>query len=854
MKTFNKSILSIFALATVVMASCSDNDTWNEENGPDPSKELISFSSQDGQIGTRAVFEGTSAGFSAETKIVMRIKAEINNELTGFPTPTTDKDKTRYTRTVAVASTKKSDDEHSVLNETHSDVSFPSNSPHYYRYWDDAWGRFSKLSVFAVAIPGYTTSDVLSDNILAGIDGCSGDETVTNKTNDAKKVSDINTKWFTETENEKCEWEVPTTEQTHDTNAEYDLCYSNNIQMGGKKGVYQYSWDVNNKWVLTGNKVHDGQLQWRPKETGSTNGKFDEGNMVFKHALCKVTIELTEGTGFNNSSTDDFNFKKNVETSTNVELLNFPYKGKLNLLDGNWSDIIYGTISKLQETTNVDGNNKPTQPTTVRTVTGLTLPGKNLYNDTNNSLHFNIDDNDYYITGKTIANAIQYYYKENPSAEGADELKDFSVMKEGHHYLIKINVNKSEIKNVTAQLIDWEQVQSTPIDPSNAYIKISLKGNSNSGATITDNNKFNIYRKSSPYTGEEPGYDNYETAYNKFEDYQWDKGYEGTSPLETDKNNVWDTGWNWPNNKTYYHLRITGDNGDNTSLPTLNTNSDTQYDYFTIYGDALSGTSLTESDQSKQTNYHDYIWGAPFTETNDKLSYSITNGFDGKASENNSGKHQIYKAIGATKDEIKMMLFHMTAQVSFNITTTTGDNKVTLRSGNEGSYKQTKVEILRFYQQGKVYMGTGKVEATNSTTNAQQISFSQYTDEKDSKGAISSHTFGVVPQTLNRGTSTETGNEYKVGLRITTPDGNQYVIEDISTVYASTVTENDIKNPYQAETSGSEKKYKIDRWYPGYKYTYTIRITKKGIDNITAQLLNWETVKSDDIDINLEGK
>lgn len=851
MKTFNKSILSMFALATVVMASCSDNDTWNEENGPDPSKELISFSSQDGQIGTRAVFEGTRAGLhsSNNTKIVMRIKAEINNELTGYPTPTTDKDKTRYTRTVAVASTEKSDDEHSVLNETHSDVSFPSNSPHYYRYWDDAWGRFSKLSVFAVAIPGYTTSDVLSDNVLAGIDGCSGpNENVNNKTDDATKVSDINTKWFTETENEKCEWEVPTTEQTDETNAKKDLCYSNNIQVNGKKGVYQYSWDVNNKWVLTDNKVHDGQLQWRPKDTGSTIGKFDEGNMVFKHALCKVTIELTEGTGFNNSSTEDFNFK----TNTNVELLNFPYKGKLNLLDGSWSDISNSKISKLQETTNVDENNKPTQQKTVRTVTGLTLPGKNLYEDTKNSLHFNIDDNDYYITGKTIAEAIRNYYT---NTEVKPEYQNFSVMKEGHHYLIKINVNKSEIKNVTAQLIDWEKVQSTPINPSNAYIQISLKGNSNSEATITDGSKFNIYRKSSQYSGEEPEYDNYETAYNKFEDYQWDKGYEGPAPSKTYKNNVWDTGWNWPNNKTYYHLRITGDNGDNPSLPTLDTSSDTKYDYFTIYGDALSGTSLTESDPSKQTNYHDYIWGAPFTETASNYVYTADNGFDQQITLSGGGTtKQIYKAIGATKDEIKMMLFHMTAQVSFNITTTTGDNKVTLRSGTKGSYNETKVEILRFYQQGKVYMGTGKVEATNSTTNAQQISFSQYTDEKDSKGAISSHTFGVVPQTLNRETATEKGNEYKVGLRITTPDGNQYVIEDISTVYASAVTDNNIKNPYTPETSGSDTKYKIDRWYPGYKYIYNIRITKKGIDKITAQLLDWEKVTSDNIDINLEGK
>ena len=111
----------------------------------------------------------------------------------------------------------------------------------------------------------------------------------------------------------------------------------------------------------------------------------------------------------------------------------------------------------------------------------------------------------------------------------------------------------------------------------------------------------------------------------------------------------------------------------------------------------------------------------------------------------------------------------------------------------------------------------------------------------------------MVTQTLNRetGTNTETG---KVGLRITTPDGNQYVIEDISTVYAS-VSDTHLKIPYtETSVSGSDTKYKINRWYPGYKYTYTIRITKKGIDKITAQLLDWETVTSDDIDIDLEGK
>ena len=94
----------MFALATVVMASCSDNDTWNEENGPDPSKELISFSSQDGQIGTRAVFEVIRAGLhsSNDTMIVMRIMAE-NSETTSGHTMGAN----RYTRIVATASKEK---------------------------------------------------------------------------------------------------------------------------------------------------------------------------------------------------------------------------------------------------------------------------------------------------------------------------------------------------------------------------------------------------------------------------------------------------------------------------------------------------------------------------------------------------------------------------------------------------------------------------------------------------------------------------------------------------------------------------------------------------------------------------
>ena len=827
MKTFNKSILSMFALATVVMASCSDNDTWNEENGPDPSKELISFSSQDGQIGTRAVFEGTRAGLhsSNNTKIVMRIKAEDGETTSGHI-----KGANRYTRIVATASKEKNSNEcHSDLNNDHSDITFAEGN---YRYWDDAFGRYSKLSVYAVAVPGKDDGNVLSDDIL------------TDNSN-SSPVSSINQKWFTETtENEKTTaWSLPLS-QNDDNIANKDLCYSNNISVNGKGGVIRYKFTSENTWKF--DKIADGQLQWTAKSDGSTIGKFDQGNLIFKHALCKVTINLTEavGKGFDNNSNADFKFKEN----TNVELLNFPYESILDLATGKWDETetncIKGNFTKLHETTK-----NPTEGQTVRTVTGLTLPGKTLYGINDNALHFIIDDNDYYVTCDQIANAIRDYYTTNSSAEGASELQIFTTMEQGKHYVINLTIGKTKIENITAQLIGWEEVNSANIDPTNAYIKVNLKSSSSNVTTYESNNanNFNLYRSANT-ADLETGTD-YNDKYNQKSFYDWKTGYKTTAASKEWKaessSGHWDTGWYWPDNKTYYHIRAVGDNTSTSpSCPNVETDA-TNGDYFSIKSGNITGT-----------DYRDYIWGAPFKQTDDKLSYNITNGFDGTESENNSDSHQIYKAIGATNDVINMLFFHMTAQVFFNITTTTGDNRVTLRSGTESSYTQTKVEILRFYKDGTVRLGNGCVEpVTTSTCTNAEVEFVNYTGETSETGstiaAVSEHQYGVVPQTLKRASGTDAGT---IGLRITTPDNNQYVIEDISTVLASSVSNNNIQNPYTSTTVGTDTKFIIDRWYPGYKYTYTIRITKKGIDKITAQLLDWETVKSDDIDIDLEGK
>lgn len=106
---------------------------------------------------------------------------------------------------------------------------------------------------------------------------------------------------------------------------------------------------------------------------------------------------------------------------------------------------------------------------------------------------------------------------------------------------------------------------------------------------------------------------------------------------------------------------------------------------------------------------------------------------------------------------------------------------------------------------------------------------------------VNGYTYGIVPQSLNWTDGT-------IGLRITTPDGNQYVVKDLSTCTA-TVSSDNIANPYTQVSGGN---YTINAWYPGFKYNYTITIKKTGVERITAAVVGWETVTGDLGTIDLE--
>lgn len=863
-----KGIKYILPLAAAfALASCA-KEPGNEvvpEVNPNDGKELIALS-KDGGI-TKASL--TKAGFTNQTRVVMCLKAVDKANVSNI----------RYATAVATASEQKTADHesaHSVLNDAHSDLTY---DPGYERYWDDAWGRDSRVTVWALAIPNKTEASLLlesgwSQTGQTAVDGSSGNNT--------------NPNWYTGTENKTITWTVPT-EQTADNQAKIDLTYSNNISDSGKHGRYTYStWDADNSKDLYNETLAmgDGPMRWIPKTNaaGETTGKFDQGHLIFNHALSQVEINLTEGTGFNSTIATDFAWTSGgTSTTQNMTLKKLYTSGTLDVSNGTW-----GTYSSSDITSIVESEITGTT-TKTRKLLAYIVPGNNLFTENDNVINFEIDNAQYYVTGKQIADAIRSYYTTHSTEDYATEYQSFTVTKPGHHYIINLTVGKKAIERITAAILPWETVNSDNVDAKNTYLSFTFEDNSR-GAKLTDSDEyeFNIYR-----AAKDAG--DYITLMTQT-NYDWGQTYEKATKTwrsSAPNANEWTTNWYWENNRTYYHLRAAGIDGHTSTDPdiTLTTTGSgaNDYEYFNItsgvitppasltastgltaeqasaYNDLMNPTTLKAAGNqltseeatayNAKLNYKDYTWGAPFVplaNATAKLSYSTTDGFD-----NSSSSHQIRQAIAATDDCIHMLLFHMTSQVIVNVYTSTDASKVTLYddkgNGAGDDDARTKVEILNFLPNGTVRMGNGLVNATSGArTEAVAMTYPRgdantnhgyhaHVESPLTAANVMDYTYGIVPQALSDGGQT-------IGLRITTPDGNQYLIRDLSTVTA-TVSNTNLSIPYVSAGGG---KYTIDRWYPNYQYTYNITVTKKGIERITAAVVPWETVIGDNIDIDLE--
>jgi hypothetical protein len=826
MKKLFKYTLPVVALCA--LAACSDDTTAGGNNtlepiAPNAGKEAIAFAPEGSGV-TRA--EGDPVGFDENTKVVMRIKAQNGTS--------TDRTDYRYTQAVLKAGAKNSTCCTAWgMSYEHNHLSYIDGNT---RYWDDAFGRESKLAIYAVAVPNQANPTHLGHTIL---DQASTDITAINST--------TNPNWYTvnegKEENTKIEWTV-SKKQDGSTMLQEDLAYSNNIRYydtnpidDKEKGRYHQTYNEANPEDWT-KSMQWGRLEWQAKESGSTVGKFDQGHLLFKHALTYLEINLTEGAGFDHTANTDFIWTNEIpSTGQHIRLIGFPITGNLDLSKG------INTTGMWTPTTPTAGTDDITQLKSTYTRENVTkfklecyvIPGTTLDGNNNNLLEFEIDNAKYYVTGEQIATAIQGH-----TSYASTSNVDKSTMA-GKHYVINLTVGKTKITNITAAILPWEDVNTTEIPADNAVCTFSFE---DERGTDVMEDKFNLYRAqmtsdNNAEVEETDAYITNETAAN----YNWVTGY--ATDGKADKEYVsgtpsghWKTKWYWPNNKIFYHFRAAGLNKSSDLAITTDAISG---DYFTIQHGPLTGGS-----------YEDWIWGAPFTKKDNsyKIIYTSEKGFDNN--QDGTTTKQISPAIAATHDVINMLLFHMTSQITVNLTTTSGDDKVVLQNGST----KTQVKIVRFLPTGKVRMGTGKVEADGTRDTGTGVTMTDAsTSHTDATTGVAeklvNYTYGKVPQSL-------TGWGDAIGLEITTPDGNTYYVRDLSTITAKvsntdpySLKETNLKNPYTL-ASGSTDDYVINEWFPHYKYVYNITLKKKGILDITAAILPWEVVEGNNIDIDLE--
>ena len=623
------------------------------------------------------------------------------------------------------------------------------------RYWDDCYAREAVLSVYAACCPGSKKTIT-----IGGMSNYPYTSTPTtgawSKTNIGLTIAN---------------WKV-SSEQTAQTITDEDLCYSNNIADNST------SYD-------------DGRLKFTLSETG-TSGKFDHGNLCFYHALSWITFEIVMGDGF--TTTDEFKFAegsnitlKGFNTSnTEFDIATGEFTGTYNQFD----------INKMYQ------RDAATNGSTF-TLDARVLPMTDMSSDNKGDIDLTIADNNYKLSKKDLLDKIS-------SDDKTNHMEETSKLKPGVHYTFTLRISKTAV-NISAKIVDWENVSAEELIPSNARIKLKLEER---GVAVTQ--PVAIYRAE----------DNPSNITDSHESYAWKTGYVGNKNIFKDKgSSVWglESNWYWPNNMTYYHFRALMPESETICKTSETAPTHKNCDYFTLQ----SGNSYT-----------DKLWGATMRDVSDnesedgfKFVYDKDNGFDVVNPAIDASKSQIYQAIGPSEDHIKLILFHMMSEVTFILVSTensSDQNYVEIGTGVASSY--TTLKMKNFHRQGRVLMGNGLEEVTGATSDEETISSTL-------TSTANSCTYGVVPQDL-------TG----VQVVITTPDNNEYIV-DMKNLLATAVSGYNIKNPYTADETG---KFKIDRWYPGFKYTYTFKLTKKGIEDIKVTILDWETVTAGDDNVQIQ--
>ena len=770
-------IPALLAVAALGLSACSTEEL-PDNGGNSNGKTAIEFAmSNTGGIGMSldsraAASDASRAGFGSNTRIVMRIGSE-----------STDDGSLKYTRTTATASKQVT-----TGTQDYSTVTFAQGTE--MRYWDDAHGRKSQLSVYAVAIPDKNSGTLLPENKLSI--GTLGE----------------NSKWASEsTPDNTIAWTVSADQSTAGTVSNQDLCFSNNIQADaerGKNGVYRYDFNTGSYPTFPGvaniDDLKDGVMKYTTP-SASKPGKFDRGHMIFRHALTRITVKLTAGDGFTQADAP-FAF---TSADGNVYINNVPTSGTFDIVAGAWkTGASTSTIKKMEVT------KQATQADKSYTLVANLLPGYQIRSgNATNLLQFELDDNRYNITEAMLYNAL--HGKSGITADDGTTI----TMEQGLNYEIGITVKKQGIDNVTATIVNWATVTAEEQYPSNAYITLNLKTFNGTACK-----GFDFYRLNDPY-------DTPQTAEPSVKHYKWYTGYNTDgkatlTPVNAEGNTVdendasfdhYKTNWYYDSNKAFYHFR------------TVNEGT-------TITTDAANGDYFSITSSNEETN--DPHWGAPMHSSAD-ITYAVSG--DATATPPTGGfASSIHWAIGSTKNQIKITELHMLSKINVILKTTDTDNKVTLHDGTTPAI----VKLVRYFKDGKVELGRGLVTVTSASRGSDDFkSPNPFFEEANKK--THPYLFMAVPQLLSG--SGSAGDADFVGLEITTPDGNVYKINRLSEIKATSVG----SEAGQGQTNSDY----ITRWLPNHHYTYTFTLKKTKV-TATATVTKWNEVTADKEDVTIE--
>lgn len=652
----------IFLFATAMTAlfatSCSNEDNvTNEDNS---GKTRIALSAGDDVVRTRA-------GFTNQTRIVARIVSDSRG----------GGDAKCVIANLSAAAEESTG--------TFSKVSYVTGNT---RYWDDAYGRSSILSVYAIAIPNNysdTEGNKLDDSEIKGA-----------------------TTWGTSDANDNTiKWSVETT-QTADLLNKEDLTYSNNIQQTGKNGVYTWDYEAGkypdedpNNASQHGTDPTDGRLYFTQSaaynaELNDGPGHFDKGQMEFKHALTRIQVNLKKGEGYTGATF----------AVTDMQVLGQSPSGTFDIKTAAWSNPAIATpIEMASITKGVDVD---------ATYEAQMLPGYTFEDNITNALQLTVDGNTYYIMNKQLRKALEDKVTDN----------DYQT-KMGTRYIFTLVVSKNKIENITATIVDWNEVTAEDVTVDNSHLTFSFYNNNN----LCDDVK--LYKFEQELTDIVTTDADYEAAPVSGSAYTAVAGFTKVAGKD-----YYTTSEYYKDNKTAYHFR------------SLNTISE-----------AKLNTGKTEFTMTSGND--DYHWGAPMKLGLTAIPYSSETGYS----------TSIAKGIVAADKEsnINLTEIHMMSQLVIKLTTP-----------EIGGVNLTDAEVYltQYYADGTVDMSFGKI--TPATMTAKSSKFTAASPATDT------YVFNVIPQDLKRG---DADADYIGITIKTKDNNEYYIIKKLSDIKGSAGTE-----------------------------------------------------------------